>query len=66
MNELKKNKDHLSYEDYLQIVDDQLGGLFPNEDTEIIVYMYESDWTVKECIDHIKSIRDFNKKLDRI
>ena len=53
------------YEEYLKEVDEKVGGLLPNEDTEIVIYMYESNWSVKECSDHIKSVRTYSKKLNR-
>lgn len=56
------NKERMTYDEYVQAVDEQVN-LILNETTEIVVFMYNDSWTAKETCDHVKSVRDFNKKI---
>jgi len=56
------NKERMTYDEYVQAVDEQVN-LVLNETSEIVVYLYQDNWTVKECVDHVKSVRSFNKKI---
>ena len=63
MNKLKMNKSQISYDEYVQIVDEKVN-LIDNETTEIVVFLYNDSWTAQECIQHIDSVRRFNKTLE--
>ena len=55
----------MDYDGYVKEVDRKIGGLVNNEETEIVVYLFNDGWSVKDCVNHIRSVRDFNKKLNK-
>ena len=52
----------LSYEDYLKEVNSKIE-LLPNEESEIVSFLYQDNWSVKDCCNHIDSVRRFNKTV---
>lgn len=54
--------EQLSYKDYEKLVDDKVS-LIENEKTEIVQFMYNDGWFIKDTINHIDSVRRFNKTL---
>ena len=64
MNKLKMDKSQLSYDEYVQIVDEKVN-LREGETSEIVVFLYQDSWTAQECIWHIDSVRRFNKTLEK-
>jgi hypothetical protein len=45
MNKLKMNKEQLSYDEYVQIVDEKVN-LREGETSEIVVFLYQDSWAV--------------------
>jgi hypothetical protein len=37
--------------------------LTENEKTEIVQFLYDGGWSIKDCVNHIDSVRRFNKTL---
>jgi hypothetical protein len=57
------NKERMTYDEYVSTVDERVN-LRENEASEIVVFLYQDSWSVKECCDHIKSVRSFNEKIN--
>jgi len=53
--------EQMSYSYYEKLVDNKVC-LDESEKTEIVQFMYNSGWSVKDTINHIDSVRRFNKK----
>ena len=54
--------EQITYSYYEKLVDDKIC-LTENEKTEIVQFMYDEGWPVKDTINHIDSVRRFNKIL---
>jgi len=54
--------DNISYNQYEKLVDNKVC-LTENEKTEIVQFMYKDGWSIKDTINHIDSVRRFNKTL---
>ena len=57
------NKEGMTYEEYVKAVDERIGGLLPNEESEIVAFLYEDNWSVNACFNHCDSVRRFNKTI---
>jgi len=53
--------EQISYSYYEKIIDDKIS-LTESEKTEIVQFMYNSGWSIKDTINHVDSVRRFNKK----
>lgn len=53
--------EQITYEYYKKLVKERID-FTDQEESEIIKFMYDDNWEVKDTINHIKSIRSFNKR----
>ena len=56
--------EQMSYSTYEKLVDSKTN-LTESEKTEIVQFMYQSGWSVKDTINHVDSVRRFNKTLKK-
>ena len=50
------------WDDYIKEIKEVLPDLTQKEEDEIVSFMFIDGWEGKDTINHIKSVRDFNKR----